>query len=200
MSPKGRKLYLFDVIFNPMASRQNLWKKLDGKVVHKNPWFYVRTDKVIRPDGSEGEYHVVVSPPAVFIVALDEEQNVYLVGQHRYPTDVYSIEIPAGGSEDEDPLEAAKRELQEEAGVTARNWKKLGEFQTASGFSSEISYVFLATGLEQAATDKQAVEGIDNVMKVSLKESFAMIKRGEITNGQTIAALMSAAVELDMIK
>ena len=96
-----------------MTDKQNPWKKLSSEIVHKNPWFYVRQDKVITPDGSQGEYNVVVSPPASFIVALDDESNVYLIGQFRYPTGLYSLEIPGGGTGDNDPLKTAKRELQE---------------------------------------------------------------------------------------
>jgi 8-oxo-dGTP pyrophosphatase MutT (NUDIX family) len=183
-----------------MSSHTNPWKKLDSKVVHKNPFYLVRQDQVIKPDGSKGTYDVVVNKPAVFIVALDDDQNVYLVGQYRYTTDMYSIEIPAGGSEGQDPLEAAKRELKEEAGLTANNWKKIGETQTANVFSYEICYMFLATGLEQTEATTQVEEGIDEVMKVPLKEAFAMVKRGEITDGQTIVAFMLLAAELDLLK
>jgi 8-oxo-dGTP pyrophosphatase MutT (NUDIX family) len=183
-----------------MADKQNPWKKLNSKVVHKNPWFYVRQDRVIRPDGLEGDYNVVVTPGAVFVVALDEDQNVYLIGQYRYPTDQYSIEIPAGSHEGKDSLEAAKRELQEETGLIAKHWKELGTFQTANGLLSEKCKVYLATGLEQTEPSGQEEEGIDQVIKVPVKECFAMIKRGEITDGQSIIAFMMLANELDLLK
>jgi len=87
------------------------WKKLSSKVIHENPYYSVREDDVIKPDGSKGTYNVVVTKGAVFIVALDDERNVYLERLHRYTNNNQSIEIPAGGTDGEDHLTAAKREL-----------------------------------------------------------------------------------------
>ncbi len=169
------------------------WKTLSSEVVYSNPWYYVRRDVVIQPNGKQGEYNVVVRPPAVFIVALDKKQNVHLINLFRYPIDQYSIEIPAGGLEKEKPLAAAKRELQEETGLKAKKWKQLGKIQLANGFLNQCGYVFLAQELVQTQENEQIEEGIQGVMSVSLKQAFSLIDAGKITDAQTIAALTMAS-------
>jgi 8-oxo-dGTP pyrophosphatase MutT (NUDIX family) len=172
------------------------WKKLSSKIVHKNPWYYIRQDKVIRPNGEKGEYYVVVKSAAVFIIAMNDKNEVYLVELYRYANSVYSIEIPGGGSENQKPLVAAKRELLEETGIKAKKWKLLGRFQTANGFLDQYSYVFLAQGLKETANNKEKEEGIQKVIKVPIKKVWNMIKDGKITDGQTIAAFALASNEL----
>src|SRR5882757_1211856 len=103
----------------------NPWKKLTSEIVYKNNWYSVRRDKVIRPDGKPGEYNVIEALNGAFILALDESERIQFIRKYRYATDVYSLEVPAGGIEpSEDPHTAAKRELQEELGVTAQEWKE----------------------------------------------------------------------------
>ena len=171
-------------------------KKLSSKIVHKNPWFHVRHDKVINPTGKKGDYFVVVTPPSVFIVALDDRKRVYLIEQHRYPTSMYSVEIPGGRSDGDKPLIGAKRELQEETGLVAKSWKLIGKFQAANGLMSEIGYVYLAQGLTQTTENHQAEEGIVKVTKVPFKKVLKMIKDGQITDGQTITAIHFASQHL----
>lgn len=181
-------------------SPQNPWKKLSSQIVYQNKWYSVRRDEVIRPDGQPGEYNVVESPEAVFIVPVDEDQNVYLIGLFRYTTNMYSLEIPAGGGEGQDPLVAAKRELQEEIGHTAGKWEKLGNVQSANGLLCEIGHVYLATELSDTGQHAQLEEGINEVRKVPLREAFQMIKRGEISDAQTISALTLTALHLGLLK
>src|SRR5918911_392385 len=94
----------------------NPWGKISTRVVYDNPWIKVREDVVIRPDGEQGIYGVVhFKNVAVGVLAVEGEE-VYLVGQYRYTLERYSWEIVEGGCpEGEEPLEAAKRELEEEA-------------------------------------------------------------------------------------
>ena len=172
--------------------KKNPWKTLSSKTVYKNPWSSVRQDKVIRPDGKDGEYNVVVSPPGVYIVALNTKKEIYLVGLHRYATNMYSLEVPAGSSDGQKPLVAAKRELREEAGLKAAQWKQIGIFQTANGFAEEMGYVFLAQELSEISQNKQLEEGIQEVIKVSFNKALRMISTGDITDGQSIIALTLA--------
>lgn len=180
--------------------RRKAWKTLASKVVYQNPWYFVRQDQVIRPDGTRGTYDVVVSPDSVFIVALDGRGRVLLIGLQRYTTQRYSIEVPGGGSAGEPPLRAAKRELQEETGYVAKRWRKLGAFQSTNGMLCEIGHVFLAQGLRQTAHHEQAEEGIDRMRWVSLPAALRMIAAGQITDGQSICALGLAGLRLGKLK
>lgn len=178
----------------------NPWKTLSSTVVHKNSWYSVRKDSVIMPNGLQGEYNVVDSNDAVFIVALDENENIHLVGLYRYPTDMYSLEIPAGSTDGEAPLQAAKRELQEEAGLLAGEWKLLGKVQSANGLLNEFGYVYLATDLTETNDNKQAEEGIVEHQLVSFNKALTMIQSGEISDGQSISSIFLAALELGKFK
>lgn len=172
------------------------WKTLSSKVVYRNPWYYVRHDRVIRPDGTRGTYDVVVSPDSVFIVALDARGRVLLIGQQRYTTATYSIEVPGGGSSGQLPLFAAKRELQEETGYVAKRWRNIGAFQCTNGMLCELGHVFLAQGLRQTHHHEQGEEGIEETRWVALRAALRMIAQGKITDGQSICALTMAAMRL----
>jgi 8-oxo-dGTP pyrophosphatase MutT (NUDIX family) len=182
-----------------MTEKRGNWERLSSKIVHTNPFYQIREDTVIKPNGLQGFYNVVEKRDAVFIVALDEEQNVYFVELYRYTNDNMSIEIPAGGSDGQDPLVAAKRELQEETGLIAKSWKSLGFVHSTNGFVSGKNHVFLAQDLTQANAHGQEEEGITKVFKVPFAEVLRMIKDGKITDSETITPLMLAGLELGLI-
>lgn len=175
---------------------KNPWKKLSSEIVYKNKWYSVRRDLVITPNGQPGEYNVVDEPDAVFIVAMDEDKSIYLIGTYRYTTDMYSIEVPAGNTDGGDPLQAAKRELQEETGLRAEKWISLGRFQAENGKTNSFGHVFLAEELQDTKEHDQKAEGITSTQKVSLTEALAMIKDGRITDCQSVAAISYAALYL----
>lgn len=180
-------------------ARKNPWTKLSSKIVHTNPWYQVRQDKVLKPDGNDGYYNVIDSPAAVFSVAIDEKQRVYLVGIYRYPSSLYSLEVPSGGSENQNPLEAAKRELQEETGLVAAKWKKLGTIYPAGGFLNQPNHIYLATQLKNTNQHRQAEEGISEVLVLPISKVLTMIRQNKITDAQSIAALTLAAMELKIL-
>jgi 8-oxo-dGTP pyrophosphatase MutT (NUDIX family) len=192
-----RKLFCYS---SGMGQKRGQWEQLSSKTVHKNSFYSVREDAVIKPDGSRGTYHVIVGPGAAFTVAIDDDMQVYLVGMHKYTIDEYSIEIPGGGVGSDEPLAAAKRELQEETGLQATTWKSLGTTHPANGAMAEGHYIFLATGLSASGQDARKEEGITELMKVSFKEAFAMIAEGKITDEESITALTLAALELRLIE
>jgi 8-oxo-dGTP pyrophosphatase MutT (NUDIX family) len=153
------------------------------------------------PNGSQGEYNVIDHDDAVFIVAMDENGLLYLIGQYRYSTSMYSLEVPAGGSDGKNPLSAAKRELQEETGLVAKEWKLLGKIQSANGFLNEFAHIFLATNLTNSKIHDQETEGITELQKVSLEKALSMIRQGEITDCPSIAAISLVAIHLgNMVK
>jgi len=176
------------------------WKTISSEVVHENKWFKVRKDYVIRPGGVEGEYFVVEKKPVVFIVALTEKKEIYLINLFRYTTKQQSWEIPAGATDEgETGLEAAKRELQEETGLRAKKWIEVGQTQYANGISNGICQIYLAQDLEETNDNSQKQEGIGNMQKVSFDQVLDMIKNNEITNGQSISAIMLAGLKLRLL-
>ncbi|HEX5455785.1 MAG TPA: NUDIX hydrolase [Candidatus Saccharimonadales bacterium] len=183
-----------------MSKNKPKWVTHSTEEVYQNKWFKVEKAEVTRPNGEKGDYYTIVSPSVAFIIPQDNDGGIYLIGQRRYPINEYSLEIPAGRIEREEPLAAAKRELQEETGFSAQKWEKLGEFYSANGLLREKAYVFLATGLKQTGENEQEEEGIDQVVKLSLEKITEMIRKDEIKDGQTMSSLMLFLAEKGLIK
>ena len=180
------------------------WPVRATRVVYENPWIRVREDAVTRPDGSDGIFGVVeVQRPAVFVVALTDEDEIVLVTVDRHTVGP-SVEVPAGGTDGEDPLVAARRELAEETGLVAGEWRQVGAMNALNGVCRAPEVVFLATGLEPArgaGNDPAArhEEGIRDVRRVPVADVLTLVADGTITDGETIAALMFALVALGRV-
>lgn len=179
-----------------MSSEVGPWRRRSRASVYENPWIEVWHDEVFRPDGLPGIYGVVhFRSRAVGVVALDDDDRVLLVGQHRYTLDRYSWEIPEGGAPwDEDPLAGAPRELAEETGYTASSWRELIRFTLSNSVTDEEGVMFVATGL---APGKAAPDGTEDLAMTWLPfdEALAMIDRGEIHDVMTQTALLAVARE-----
>lgn len=177
----------------------NPWKTLESREIYRNAWIRVREDQVIRPDGNAGIYGVVETRLATGVVALSQAREVYLVGQYRYTMEQYSWELPEGGSDDgEDALAAAKRELREETGLTARDWTPLGsEIHLSNCHSSERAYLFLAQGLELGEATPDGTEVLA-VKRVPFREALQMADKGEIQDAMTLLGLHRAAQHLGL--
>lgn len=178
-------------------SEKNPWRMSASRLIYENNWIRLREDQVITPAGTSGIYSVVEARDAVGIVALTAVQEVYLVGQYRYPTNMYSWEIPEGGAEiGERPLCAAQRELREETGVTATRWESLGgEVHTSNCFTAERGFLFLAQDLSQGVSAPDDTEQLIT-RKVPLVQALEMVDRGEITDGLSAIALLRLARKL----
>ncbi|MDO8513374.1 MAG: NUDIX hydrolase [bacterium] len=177
--------------------KKNPWKKLDSRMVYTTPWISVREDRVIRPDGKEGKYSVIEMGHDVYIVAMDDQERFCLIGQHRYPTGSYSWELPGGNTDGEDIIEAAKRELWEEAGLKARQWQEIGTYEEMNGTTDCVMHVILARELQLTEDNKMAEEAIDNAKKVTIEQALEMIKTGEIVCALTTAAILKTALILE---
>ncbi|TQJ48878.1 NUDIX hydrolase [Phycicoccus sp. SLBN-51] len=175
------------------------WEIRHSRTAYENPWIRVREDQVVRPDGADGVYGVVeLRQPAVFVVALTEDDEVVLVTVDRHTTG-RSTEVPAGGTDGEDPFVAAQRELVEETGYSAARWEHVGSMQALNGVCEAPEHVFVARGLTRAEATGHHEEGISEVRTVPFAEVLAMVRRGEITDGETVAALMYAALHLGRV-
>lgn len=170
------------------------WKKVRGQIVYDNPWIRVEEHQVINPGGGENIYgKVFFKNVAVAIVAIDKEDQTYLVGQHRYTLDEYSWELPMGGAPlEEDPLGAAQRELKEETGLTASRWRELSRLHTSNSVTDELGVIFLAQELSQGEAELEETEDI-TVRRLPLAEAVAMAESGEITDAMSVAGLLLIA-------
>lgn len=166
------------------------------RVAYENPWITVWHDDVTRPDGSPGIYGVVhLAHLAAGVVALDAEDRVALVGQHRYTLDAYSWEIPEGGVPDgEDPLSGARRELREETGVEAATWRELVRVDLSNSITDERAVLYLATDLTHGEADPDPTEDLE-VRWVPFDEAVAMTMDGRITDVMSVVAIGRVALE-----
>ncbi len=173
----------------------NPWRTLSSERVYENPWILVREDRVMRPDGEPGIYGVIHYKTVAVGVLPVEDGHTYLVGQHRYPLEQYSWEIPEGGCpEGEKPLQAARRELKEETGFEAENWRMLGRAYLSNSVADEYAVWFLATGLTPGERQPEDGEVLE-VRRVPLCEALEMALDGRISDVLSQVALMSYALE-----
>lgn len=177
----------------------NPWETVSTRVVYDNPWIRVREDSVVRPDGRPGIYGVVHFKNVAVGVLAVEDGEVYLVGQYRYTLERYSWEIVEGGCpEGEDTLDAARRELEEETGLRARDWVKMGEAHLSNSVSDELAVWYLATGLEQGEPRPDGTERLQ-VRRVRLEEALRMAFEGEITDVLSMLALTHLRLRRDLL-
>ena len=155
--------------------------------------FWVTSDRVVEPGGIEVRRDIVRHPGSVVVLAVDEtaaEPLVLLELQYRYTVGRKIWELPAGRIDPgETELSGAKRELLEETGFTAKNWKRILKFHASPGFLAETMAVFLARGLKPGIAQPEADEVID-VRFVPLSKALKMIKTGQIGDAKTICGVL----------
>jgi 8-oxo-dGTP pyrophosphatase MutT (NUDIX family) len=171
-----------------------LWKHRSSTTVFENPRVRVLEDVVVQPDGTEGSYTVVEERAgAVLIVAVDEEQRVVLVRQHRYPIDASLWEVPGGEVPvGVDPLVQARQELREETGIIAGQVEFLGSFAPWPARLRRCSAVALATELDVSRLSnfgQGSDESIEEVRPYSRSELLEMIASGDLLDANTLCSL-----------
>ncbi len=173
----------------------NPWTTHSSRTIYENPWIRVREDQVTRPDGQPGIYGVVqFRNKAVGVLPVAENEDIWLVGQHRYPLDQYSWEIPEGGCPvDEDVEACARRELVEETGLTADHLEQIASVHLSNSVSDEWGVVFRATGLHEGESRPEGSERLE-VRRLSFAEARAMLERGEITDSLSVVAIQHEAL------
>ncbi len=167
-------------------------KIFDGRIIH------VRRDTIRLPDGGEATREVVDHPGGVCVLALDDENRALLVSQFRYPYGKVLREVPAGKLEyGEDPTEAAIRELKEETGAVAGDFRSLGELYPSPGYCGEIIRMYLARELTFGETHLDEDEFLD-LERVPFDQLVEQVLSGEIRDAKTIAAVLKGKLLLNL--
>ena len=166
---------------------------LSSKTVFRGRVFDVTRDRVREPNGVTAVREVIRHSGSVVVLAVDDsngEPRVLLERQYRYAAKDYMLELPAGRIDrGEDALAAGKRELREETGFAARNWKKALFFYPSPGFLEETMTVFLARGLTPGKAHPEADEWIEHEL-LPLPRVTELIMSGQIRDGKTIASVL----------
>jgi 8-oxo-dGTP pyrophosphatase MutT (NUDIX family) len=174
-----------------LPQKDNPWKITNSKSGYDNPWIKLTHHKVINPAGNPGEYTTIhFKNRAIGIICLDQDHNTILVGQHRFPLNKYSWEIPEGGGHyDEQPLTTAKRELHEETGVKANNWQLIQEFDLSNSITDEHAYIYLATDLSYEIAHPDEDEELE-MRKIPFSAVYQAVLDGEIRDSLTVVAVL----------
>jgi ADP-ribose pyrophosphatase len=169
---------------------------IERRVVHEGRFMNFRVDTIEDPQGKRHTREIVEHPGAVCVIPVDGE-DVLMVRQWRTPVARVVLELPAGtldrlpdGSV-EDPDRAAPRELAEETGFRAGQWRKLGRFWTAPGFTEELMHLYLATDLQPL--DDYGGPDVDeylDLVRTPWRDAVAKAERGEVEDAKTLVGLL----------
>jgi len=169
------------------------WKAGPERVAFENAWIRVSDQEAIAPTGRPARYGLVrFKNLAVAVLPLHDDGSVTLVGQHRFPNADYSWELPEGGAPlDEDPLEGAKRELAEETGLAAAEWREVLRAQLSNSVTDERMIGYIATGLTEATETPKAdeTEAI-TVVRAPFREALDAAMAGQMPDVLTVAMLL----------
>lgn len=172
--------------------KRGSWTELETEVKYSNPWIEVSESQVLNPNGGKGIYGVVhFKNLAIGVIPIDDEGNTWLVGQDRFPFDgkfTWEI-IEGGGPLDIDPIDSAKRELLEEAGLKAENWDLIQEMDLSNSATTEVAKIYVATGLSFHESDPDDTEKLE-VKKVSFDEAYQMVLKGEIVDSLSVTGIL----------
>lgn len=163
---------------------------LSSRIAWSCPWYSVRQDEIVTPDGNRGVYNTVTKADAVWIVPVTSEGQIVLLYQYRYTVDDWCWEIPAGSIKPgQTPEDAAREELREEIGGTALILEHVLRYYVANGISNEVGHIFLATGVTLNQPEHEAAEVIEIHIK-SVAEALDMARGGLISDGPSAYALL----------
>jgi 8-oxo-dGTP pyrophosphatase MutT (NUDIX family) len=171
--------------------------KLTGtREVYRNPWISVREDSVIRPGGKPGIFGVVTMKAGSSVLPLTEDGQVYLTREYKYAIGRESLEVASGAIDDgESPLECAKRELEEELGLTAAEWFDVGSVNPFTTVVSSPNHLFIGRGLRETRQNLDEGEVL-RIVKMPLAEAYEKVITGEITHAGSCVLILKARVLL----
>jgi ADP-ribose pyrophosphatase len=171
---------------------------LQSRWLHQGRISKLRLDEVVLPRGTHDTYEYVEIKPGVSVLAMEENNDVWLVREWKYAVGRLSLEVVSGGiEEDEQPLAAGIRELQEEVGATATNWTDLGFVDPFTTMLKCPNYMFLARGLDHVGHQHEEGE-IMEVLRVPFEQAYEHVLNGEITHGTSCVTIFRVAALLGL--
>ena len=169
---------------------ENIAAKFQGRVLTVN------VERVRLPNGAVADLEIAHHPGGAAVVAIDDQQRICMLYQFRHAAGGWIWELPAGKIDNrEPPLNTAQRELNEEGGVTATDWKSLGEYLSSPGVFTEVIHLYLAKNLSQASLAPEEHE-VFRVEWLPFKEMLAKAQSGELRDGKTLVGLFRAALHI----
>lgn len=174
-----------------MEKKNGPWKIRESNSIFKNEFIELVNDKVIQPDGKEGEYATVQMKPGVLVLAIDDEENVYLTRQFRYALGAESLEAIAGGMDEGSPEENAKREAKEELGIEADEWISLGGAETDTSIVRSTAHFFVARKLRFSEPKREGTEAMKPV-KMKFDEAVEKVLSGEIEHALSCLLILKS--------
>lgn len=175
-----------------MTDKQTLnFKTIEHNKIFEGRVVNLYKDKIQYDEGQIEYREVVEHYGGSVALAMPDKNNIMLINQFRHPINKFILELPAGKLNlNEDPLECAKRELKEETGYSAKNWKKIISFYTSPGYSSEMLHIYLATDLTAGEQSLELGEKHIRVLTMNIDEAIKKIKCEEITDGKTVIGIL----------
>lgn len=176
----------------PPPRRHGPWTILETREVYRDPWVTVQRDEVTRPDGLPGSYCVIHLKHGVCVLAVDEQRRVHLTEEFHYGVGRVTLEAVSGGIEPgDDPDSTARRELNEELGISAGEWTEMGVVDPFTSNVVSPTRLYLAQGLSFGQAETEGTEVIRHVV-MSLDEAVEAVLEGRITHAPSCLAILRA--------
>lgn len=173
------------------AAARTPWQTLRHHTAFENPWLRIESHDAVAPTGRPAHYGLVhFHNRAIGVLPLHDDGTVSLVGQHRFPHGRYSWEIPEGGSPHaEDPLDGAKRELREETGLVASDWREILQLDLSNSVTDEACTLYLAMGLSQRDAEPDDTE-VFEYARVPFSHLLKAVIMGQVRDSLTVASVL----------
>ncbi len=176
------------------------FKTLSQKIVWSCPWYNVRQDQIVLPDGRPGEYNVVQREPAIWVLPVTTDNQIVMIKSYRYTVDDWCWELPAGSVKPQQSLvDAARAELAEEVGGTAQQLDYIGKSYIDNGISNEIGHFYLATGVILSEPAHEPAELIEIHLQ-SIPTVLQMVRQNEISDAPSALVIWLCSERLQALK